>query len=129
MKYYIAYKFSNTDKEILKNNLETLCNKIEKTGDTTFIFYRDIQNRGEITLSINQVITQSFKEIKKSDAILAFIENEEKSEGLLLEVWYAKALGKELILIIKKWVDLRFLRALADKTIEFDTIEDIKFDL
>lgn len=126
MRYYIAYKFLNTDKEILKNNLENICNKIEKTGDTTYIFYRDAQNRGETAIPINQIIQKAFIEVKKSDSILAFIESEEKSEGMLLEIWYAKALGKKLLLVIKKWINLRFVRSLADETIEFDKIENIK---
>ncbi len=102
MRYYIAYKFLGTDKKILKNNLKTLCDKIEDNGDTTFIFYRDMQDWGEISMPIDEVIRQAFVEVKKSDAILAFIESEEKSEGMILEVGYAKALGKKLVLIIKK---------------------------
>lgn len=99
---------------------------VEKEGNTTCIFYRDIQNRGTINMTIYQVIKQAFIEVKNSDIILAFIENEEKSEGMLLEIWYAKALGKKLLLVIKKWINLRFVRSLADETIEFDKIEDIK---
>jgi nucleoside 2-deoxyribosyltransferase len=51
---------------------------------------------------IDQVIKQAFIEVKKSDVILAFIESEEKSEGMLLEIGYAKALGKKLVLVIKR---------------------------
>lgn len=126
MRYYVAYKFLNTDKETLKDNLAILSEKIKRTGNTSFIFYRDAQNRGESALSSKEIIMQAFAEIKKSDVIITFIESEEKSEGLLLEAGYAKALGKKLFLIIKKWVKLRFLEALADKMIEFDTIDEIK---
>lgn len=126
MRYYIAYKFLNADKEILKKNLWIISDMIERTGNTTFIFNRDVQNRWEISMPINQVITQAFAEVKKSDAILAFIESEEKSEWMLLEVGYAKALGKNLILVIKRGINFRFLRALANKTIEFDTIDEIE---
>lgn len=126
MRYYIAYKFLNTDKEALKAKLGILSEKVKNTGNTSFIFYRDVQNRGELEMSNQEIITQAFAEIKKSDAIIAFIESEEKSEGLLLEVGYAKALDKKLILIVKKWIKLRFLETLADKTTRFDFIEEIK---
>jgi hypothetical protein len=43
-------------------------------------------------MSIDEIIKQAFLEIKKSDAIFAFVESEEKSEGMLLEIGYAKAL-------------------------------------
>ena len=126
MRYYIAYKFLNTDKEMLKKNLGIISDMIEREGNTTCIFYRDIQNRWAIQMSIDEVIKQAFVEVKKSDAILAFIESEEKSEWMLLEIGYAKALGKKLLLVIKRWIHLRFINALADEIIEFESIENIK---
>jgi len=53
-------------------------------------------------MPIDQVIKQAFIEIEKSDAIIALGESEEKSEGMLLEIGYAKAKNKKLILAIKK---------------------------
>jgi len=53
-------------------------------------------------MTINEIIHQAFDEVKKSDAIIALIESEEKSEGMLLEIGYAKAVGKKLIVVIKK---------------------------
>lgn len=126
MRYYIAYKFLNADKEVLKKTIGIISDMVEKEGNTTRIFYRDIQNRGTISMTIDQIIRQAFAEIKKSDIILAFIESEEKSEGMLLEIGYAKALGKKVKVLIKRWIDLRFVRALADETIEFDSIEDLE---
>ena len=79
MRYYIAYKFLNTDKEILKKNLGIISDMIEREWNTTCIFYRDVQNRWAIEMPIDEVIKQAFVHVKKSDAILAFIESEEKS--------------------------------------------------
>jgi len=129
MRYYIAYKFADNDKDLLKKNLETISDIIEKTDASTFIFCRDMQRRWTIEMTINEIIHQAFDEVKKSDAIIALIESEEKSEGMLLEIGYAKAVGKKLIVVIKKWVNLRFVRALADEVIEFEKVEDIKITL
>ena len=126
MRYYIAYKFLNTDKEMLKKNLGIISDMIEIEDNTTCIFYRDIQNRWAIQMSIDEVIKQAFVEVKKSDAILAFIESEEKSEWMLLEIGYAKALWKRVKLLIKKWINLRFVRAIADEIIEFESMEDLE---
>ena len=126
MRYYIAYKFLNTDKEILKKNLGIISDMIEREWNTTCIFYRDVQNRWAIEMPIDEVIKQAFVQVKKSDAILAFIESEEKSEWMLLEIGYAKALWKRVKLLIKKWINLRFVRAIADEIIEFESIENIK---
>jgi len=128
MRYYIAYKFLDSNKEILRRNLEIISSIVEREGNSAFIFCRDVENRQTPDKSNYQIISESFTEIKKSDGILAFVESEEKSEGMLLEIGYAKALWKKLTLLIKKWINLRFVRVLADKIIEFDTIEDVELN-
>jgi hypothetical protein len=102
MRYYIAYKFLGTDKDSLKKNLEFISSEIEKTLNETFIFCRDTQDWWNIDVPINQIMLKAYWEIDKSDWLFIFIENNEKSEWLLLEAWYAKAESKKIILAIKK---------------------------
>jgi hypothetical protein len=45
---------------------------------------------------------------------------------MLLEIGYAKALWKRVKLVIKKWINLRFVRALADEIMEFESMEDLE---
>ncbi|MEF2175222.1 MAG: hypothetical protein V3575_02015 [Candidatus Absconditabacteria bacterium] len=125
MRYYIAYKFLGNDKESLKNNLEFISDEINKTGNETFIFFRDVQSRGDIKIDINEIMQKAYGEIDKSQGLFIFIDNVEKSEGLLLEAGYGKAKGKKIILAIKKEIDLRLLRSIADKIIEFDSIDEL----
>jgi hypothetical protein len=126
MRYYIAYKFTGSDIKILKNNLDIISNKIKETWNDIFIFFRDIQNRGNIEISINDIVNIDLKELKNSEWFFAFVDNEDKSEWLLIEAWYAKALNKKFILAIKKWIDLRILRTIADEIIEFSDIKDLE---
>ncbi|MFA5917300.1 MAG: hypothetical protein WC850_03660 [Candidatus Gracilibacteria bacterium] len=126
MRYYIAYKFTGSDIKILKNNLDIISNKIKETGNDIFIFFRDIQNRGNIEISINDIVNIDLKELKNSEGFFAFVDNEDKSEGLLIEAGYAKALNKKFILAIKKGIDLRILRTIADEIIEFSDIKDLE---
>ncbi|HII14888.1 MAG TPA: hypothetical protein HA362_01095 [Nanoarchaeota archaeon] len=79
-----------------------------------------------IQIPVNQVIINAFAELKKCDGFFAFVESDEKSEGLLLEAGYTKALGKRIVLAIKKGVNLRFLRAIADKVIAFESLDELK---
>lgn len=125
MRYYIAYKFLWNDKESLKNNLEFISDEINKTWNETFIFFRDVQSRGDIKIDINEIMQKAYWEIDKSQWLFIFIDNVEKSEWLLLEAGYGKAKGKKIILAIKKEIDLRLLRSIADKIIEFDSIDEL----
>jgi len=80
MKIYIAYKFHSQNKKTIKTSLMTLSHIVEKLGHTSFIFLRDIQQRGQVTLSPQEIIYTAFQTIRKQDAILAIIINDKKSE-------------------------------------------------
>jgi hypothetical protein len=126
MRYYIAYKFLGSDGEELKEKLNTISSVIEEAGHNPFIFFRDIKKWGAIKMSPDDIINSAFVELKKSDAFFAFVESDEKSEGMLLESGYAKASNKKIILAIKKGINLRFLRSIADTIIEFEDLSDLK---
>ena len=44
---------------------------------------------------------------------------------MLIEIGYAIAKGKRFILAIKKGVETTFIREIADKIIEFETLEEL----
>lgn len=126
MRYYIAYKFSWVEQDKLKQNLNIISKAILETWNESFIFFRDIQKRWDVTIPNEEIMKIDFEEIDNSDWIFVFVDNKEKSEWMLLECGYAKAKWKKIILAIKKWIDLRLLRSLADKVIEFDNVEDLE---
>jgi nucleoside 2-deoxyribosyltransferase len=126
MKIFISYKFSNQDIHELKSNLNIVSKALRKNGHEDFIFFRDIQNYITGELSSKEIINRALNELHSCDAILALVTTPEKSEGLLLEVGYAKAQGKTIILAIKKDTRAIFLRDLADKIIEFEDIKELE---
>lgn len=126
MKYYIAYKFSNTDKEELKEILNEISAIIESYNNETFIFYRDMENWVGTEMDSKEIITKALSELKNIDVILCLIFSSEKSEGVLLEAGYAKALGKKIIVAKQRDARTIFLKDIADDIIEFNTQEDLK---
>jgi nucleoside 2-deoxyribosyltransferase len=126
MKIFIAYKFSGEgNKDTLKLTLGKISNALESSKHKTFIHLRDIENWEEKGLSSKDIISRALNELKKCDAILALVMSPEKSEGLLLEVGFAKALNKKIFLAVKKNANTIFLREIADDIFEFDDIEEI----
>ena len=126
MKYYIAYKFSGQNKEELKKILSEISAIIESYNNETFVPYRDMENWGEIITDSKEIITKALTELKNADCILCLVFSSEKSEGMLLEAGYAKALGKKIIVAKQKDARIIFLKDIADDLIEFDTYEDLK---
>ena len=126
MKIYIAYKFQDADKLVLRELLEEVSEILESSGHKTFILFRDVRKWQNIEIPVDKMMGEMFANIKKTDALLAIIQSNQKSEGLLLEAGFAKALGKKLIIAIKKGVNLRCLKSIADTLIEFDNMDDLK---
>jgi nucleoside 2-deoxyribosyltransferase len=126
MKIYLTYKLSGADKEKLKNELEKISQCLENIGYQTFIFYRDMNKWGEIEISPDKILEKAFREIKNSDIVFVFLDKIEKSEGMLLELGYAKALNKKIILAIQKDIPkFYFTKSLSDMIIEFDNLENL----
>lgn len=126
MKYFISCKQKGLDSETLTYELSFISDLIEKTWNTTFVYFRDIQKWWEISIPNKEIMKIAFDEINKSDALFVFVNHEEKSEWMLLECWYAKAKWKKIVLAIKKWIDSKLLESLSDKIIEFDDLNDLK---
>jgi nucleoside 2-deoxyribosyltransferase len=122
MRIYISYKFSGSDPKELKQKLTQIS---EALNHETFIFNRDLQEWGNRYFPEDMIMKKAMEEIEASDALLAFVNTSKKSEGMLLETGFAKAKEKPLILVIKKGLKFRFLRDLADFTIEFDDFKEI----
>lgn len=121
MKYYIAYKFKDNDEKKLKNSLEIISTILEKAWNEVFIFNRDIQNWWKKdNLSSKEIILSAFHYIDKSDVLLVYLNTNDKSEWMLLEVGYAKAKNKKIIVIMSENNNMRFLIALADEIIIFN---------
>ncbi|MBL7159920.1 nucleoside 2-deoxyribosyltransferase [Candidatus Microgenomates bacterium] len=123
MKIFISYKFRGVDKADLRKKLEQLSSILENNGDQTFIYFRDGKNWEEKNYPPKKAFRETFAAIKKCDALLAFVEHPEKSEGMLLELGYAKALDKKIILLISQNCSKPDLEALADQVIEFNCLE------
>ncbi len=126
MKYFISYRYAWSDLKKLKDSLIFISDCLEKNQNSTFIFFRDLENWWKKEFSLDKIMKLAFQEIDNSDIIFVFIDSKKKSEWMLLECWYAKAKWKKIILAIKKWLEIRLLKTLADKIIEFKSLKDLK---
>jgi len=108
----------------LRRKLEQIITVLERDGHKTFNSFRDIGNWQTKELPPAKAISWAFNKIKKCDAILAFIDTKEVSKGMHLELGFAKALNKKIILLISKKVCFPTLEALSNHVIRFDDIKD-----
>ena len=125
MKIFVSNKFQGEDKKILKKKLKEVILLLENSRHQTFNSFRDLSNWNARALPVGKAISWAFKTIKKCDAVLCFIDNPKSSQGMLLEVGFAKALNKKLILLISKKCSFPTLEALSGRVIRFNNRQDI----
>lgn len=124
MKIYFCYKFRNyINKASLRSKLETISKLLEHQGHSTYIYWRDNQKWSTIPSQDKpqSVIIQAFHQIRDSDVLFVFTDTQDLSEGMLLELGYGYAIGKKIIFVTVENSSSRFVTAMANKVIKFNS--------
>lgn len=126
MKIYIGYKYKNNkDKTELQNNLERISKKFEEIGHSCFVLGRDVHGWNINHISTSKSVSPIISNIRKSDVLFAFIDNQGESLGLRFEALCAKVLGRKIIVAVKSGLSEKFFRTLAGNTLEFESVEEL----
>jgi len=123
MKVFITASFGDS-----KENIENLCKIVRTSGFEDFSFIRDVENYKKVFSDPKELMSRAKEEIQNSDALL--IDMTEKPTGRAIEAGIAYALGKKIIVIMKKGTVVKdTVIGIADLVIEYDTIGDISSKL
>lgn len=60
-----------------------------------------------------------------SDLMIAYIQSEEESKGMIMELEQALEMWLPIILVIKQWLRHERFRAVAREVVEFEKVEEI----
>jgi nucleoside 2-deoxyribosyltransferase len=129
MRIFLSYRFTGEDPDQLRAVIHSICSNLEKAGHQTFCSFWKGDFYKENGFTHKQILNHALDELERSDVYLAFIKSEEKSEGMLIEAGYAIAKKKKVYLAIKKEIHTTFMRKMADKIIEFETLDDLYQEL
>jgi nucleoside 2-deoxyribosyltransferase len=125
MRIYIAYKFVGENPKELGVTLTGIAKVLKEAGHEAYFALMDEELFIKKKFSLKQILNYALRELDSCDCILVFIRSNEKSEGMLIEVGYALANNKKIILAIKKGIHLPFTKDIANEIIEFENIEEL----
>jgi len=125
MKIYIAYKFAGENREELIKTLIKMEEALKDAGHSIYFASKEEELFEKNNFTPKQILNHALKELDNADCLLVFAKSNEKSEGMLIEVGYALAKKKKIILVIKKGINLYFTEDIADEIIEFSDIDDL----
>ncbi|MBU3913761.1 MAG: nucleoside 2-deoxyribosyltransferase [Nanoarchaeota archaeon] len=121
MRIQLAYRFIGENEEELTEMLKKICSIIGKSGNEVYCPALDSKKPKEK----KYLFLNTLDKINESDALLAIIRTEDKSEGMLMEIGHALAEKKIFILAIQKDLRNTHMREFADKVIEFEDTNDL----
>jgi nucleoside 2-deoxyribosyltransferase len=126
MKFFIAFKFTGEEQEKIRDNLKKVCSALEELGHSYYCTFFD---EGLPKEDIKDLFNHAFEKLENSDIILVLVNSNEPSEGMLMEIGYALAKGKRVILAIDKGIGTTKTRDLIDEIIEFEDFDDLAVKL
>jgi len=120
-------RVSGENKEKLRKESHKICailNKNNHNVSCTMLEEESFEEKPK-----KEIFTHAFNEINKADTLLAIVRSEKRSEGFLIEVGYAIAKNKRIILAIKKKVINTYLREMVSEFIEFENNRELYIKL
>ena len=121
MSVFITVKFKRGEN---KSEVEHLCSLVQQAGLEDFCFIRDVEHYQKIFNGSQELMNRALEEIRKCDALLIDMTN--KPTGRAVEAGMAYAMGKKLILIMRKGTFIKdTVRGIAGVIIVYSKLKDI----
>ena len=125
MKIFLSYRFTGEDIKKLETIIKNICFKLEELGHACYCSLWDEDYFQKNKYSNTQILNHTLRKLDNSNIYLAFINSNEKSEGVLIEAGYALAKKKTIYSAIRKGVKTTFMKKLSDKNIEFSSLNEL----
>ncbi len=125
MKIYLSYKQTGVELQILEKELNFFKKFFTSRGDEVFIRYLDEDWQ---FLSPSEILSKTKDKIDQTDIVLTYIGHSGYSEGMLLELGMAYALGKEVVILIRKDLVNQYwaIKGLSRQIYKFEKFQDIE---
>lgn len=125
MKIFLSYRFTGEDPVQLPITLGALIGSLRTAGHEVYCSIEDEAWFQEKKRTNKEIMDHAFAELDSSDVLLAYINSDEKSEGMLVEIGYGIAKGKKFALAVKDGVKTTSIAQMADPLIMFADTEDL----
>jgi len=123
-KYFVAYRFTGEKPEVLHERLTSVVETLGKSGIEAYCNLVDQKDYDSQNLSAKQIMNKALDKIDESDGLFVLITGNEKSEGQLMEVGYAIAKDKHVIVAAQENAET-YVPDMADISILWSDMPDL----
>ncbi len=128
MKVFVSYAFTGEDFAVLRERLNKLRSVFDSLGVEYYIntFAPEWRSMMDRAATGGEFLHFALKELRTSDAVLVLNTSERRSEGMLMEIGAAVAMGKKIILAQhQSSVGKTYLPTVADTTFVWQTEQEL----
>ena len=125
MSVFISYRFSDIPIEELRKLIDPVYNIFKSNNVDVFCnFYKDAYYM-ENKYTAKQIMDDCFKEIDNRDIILCLVDTDKYSCGMLLEIGYALAKNKRIVVCFRKGCEIDTLKAMANEVRIYEDYDEL----
>ncbi len=124
-KVFISYKFTGEDVNQLMENMGKIIQSFRSKGLDVFCSIEHEEHYQKNKFDVPKMMTHALAELDSSDVVFVYNNSDQRSEGMLIEIGYAVAKGKPVILAAKRGISVNSSKGVASSFIEFETLEDL----
>ena len=125
-KIFISHRYTGEYIPYLTIALRTLTDTLESLGYTVFCSLWLIPYFEERHMTVDDNYTYCLEAMRWSDLMIAYIQSETESKGMIMELERAIEMRLPIILVIKRWLGHEQFRSVAREVVEFERENEIR---
>lgn len=126
--YFIAYRHTGEDILELERRISTIDIALASKGIKSHATLFDETEYAKNNTTAGQIMEKAFQKISAMDGIFVLIAGNEKSEGQLMEVGFALALKKPVIVARQKDAKT-YVHELTNLSFEYSDLDDLSYKI
>jgi nucleoside 2-deoxyribosyltransferase len=123
---YIAYRFTGVPKKQLDQLIHPVLNILQNQGHNVFCNYKFNQLYVEKEYSLKDIMMHCYNNLDKQDTVLCLIDTNELSCGMLLELGYAFAKHKNVVVCSRTNCDIETIKDMVHIHFTYNTYEELQ---
>ena len=126
MTFFISYKYTGVDKEVLESTVLRLVNKIKECGYEVFCNLEKVEYYTKHDYTTGQIMHDCFREMTHCDYHITFVAPDSViGEGMMIELGFAVGLFIPRLLIMPMNFKSISAKAVATDVLMYDTMDTL----
>jgi nucleoside 2-deoxyribosyltransferase len=131
MKLFCAYAFTGEDLDVVTERMKLVVDTLNANGHDAYCNrFDEVVAELQAQDDIKGIFREAFKNIGKSEALVAIISSPNRSVGQIMEIGIAMSQGKPVYFLEHRTAEgSSYLPRLVDKYFSWESLEDLRLAL